>query len=72
MKVIQDKYEKKKIQTLPCVHFEGRIIVIFTERDADKAVDFLMRQQVLGFDTETRPSFQKGKMILKDEFRNFA
>ena len=62
MKVIQDKYEKKKIQTLPCVHFEGRIIVIFTERDAEKAVDFLMKQKVLGFDTETRPSFQKGKM----------
>ena len=59
MKVIQDKYEKKKIQTLPCVHFEGRIIVIFTERDAEKAVDFLMKQKVLGFDTETRPSFQK-------------
>ena len=62
MRVIQDKYDKKKIQTLPCVHFEGRIIVIFTERDADKAVEYLMKQKVLGFDTETRPTFQKGKM----------
>ena len=62
MKVILDKYDKKKIQTLPCIHFDGRIIVIFTERDADKAVDYLMKQTVLGFDTETRPTFQKGKM----------
>jgi ribonuclease D len=60
MKVIQDKYEKGKIQTLPCVHFDGRIIVIFTEKDADKAVEYLMKQRILGFDTETRPSFKKG------------
>lgn len=62
MKVILDKYDKQKIQTLPCIHFDGRIIVIFTERDADKAVNYLMKQTVLGFDTETRPTFQKGKM----------
>ena len=61
MKVIQDKYEKKKIQTLPCVHFEGRIIVIFTERDDEKAVDFLMRQKVLGLDTEKWALLKKGK-----------
>lgn len=61
MKVIQDKYDKEKIQTLPCVHFKGRIIVIFTEKEADKAVDYLMKQSVLGFDTETRPTFKKGQ-----------
>lgn len=62
MKVIQDKYDKKKIQTLPCVHFEGRIIVIFTAKDADKAVNYLMTQPILGFDTETRPTFKRGQM----------
>lgn len=61
MKVIQDKYEKKKIPTLPKVLFEGRIIVVFTEREAEKAVDYLMRQSLLGFDTETRPAFKKGQ-----------
>lgn len=61
MRVIQDKYDKEKIQTLPCVHFKGRIIVVFTEKDANKAVDYLMKQPVLGFDTETRPSFKKGQ-----------
>ena len=62
MRVIQDKYDKKKIQALPKVLFEGRIIVIFTEKEADKAVEYLMKQKLLGFDTETRPSFKKGKM----------
>ena len=61
MKVIQDKYDKNQIQSLPCVHFKGRIIVIFTEKEADKAVDYLMKQSVLGFDTETRPTFKKGQ-----------
>lgn len=61
MKVIQDKYDKNQIQTLPCVHFKGRIIVIFTEKEADKAVGYLMKQSVLGFDTETRPTFKKGQ-----------
>ncbi len=62
MKIIQDKYDKQKIQTLPRELFEGRIIVIFTEKEADKAVAYLMRQHLLGFDTETRPSFKKGHM----------
>lgn len=63
MKVIRDKYDKKEIQNLPRVLFEGRIIVVFTERDADKAVDYLMKQELLGFDTETRPSFKKGQLF---------
>ena len=62
MKIIQDKYDKNKIQELPCVHFKGRIIVVFTEKEANKAVEYLMKQPVLGFDTETRPAFKKGQM----------
>lgn len=62
MKVIQDKFDKKRIQTLPCIHFGGRIIVVFTEKETDKAVEYLMKQPLLGLDTETRPTFQKGKM----------
>ena len=58
MRVIRDKYDKKEIQTLPRVLFEGRIIVVFTEKEADKAVEYLMKQDLLGFDTETRPAFK--------------
>lgn len=62
MKIIYDAYDKKKVNELPKILFEGRIIVIFSEEEADKAVSYLLRQKILGFDTETRPSFRKGKM----------
>lgn len=35
-------------------------MVVTTENDADKAVDFLLAQPILGVDTETRPAFKKG------------
>ena len=41
--------------------FPGRKIVIISEGEAERAVDYLLRQSVLGFDTETRPSFKKGR-----------
>lgn len=60
MKTIHDKYDKQLIQTLPRALFDGRIIVIYTESDAEKAVQYLMRQKLVGIDTETRPVFKKG------------
>lgn len=41
--------------------FPGRIEVIVSEGDAERAVKFLMKQPLLGFDTETRPSFKPGR-----------
>lgn len=59
-KQIYNKYDKSKITTLPRAVFEGRIHVIITRAQAEKAVKYLLQQPVLGFDTETRPSFSKG------------
>lgn len=59
-KNIYDKFEKVKISSLPQVVFQGRIFVITTARDAEKAVNYLLSMPVLGVDTETRPSFKKG------------
>ena len=61
MKTIYNKFDKAKISTLPRVLFKGRIVVVLTERDADKAVRYLLSQPILGVDTETRPSFKKGE-----------
>lgn len=60
MKILKEKYDKQLIGALPRVQFNGRIILILNESDADKAVSFLLSQPILGFDTETRPSFKKG------------
>ncbi len=59
-KVIYSKFNKKDIQALPRAVFEGRIFVITTAAEAEKAVDYLLTQDILGIDTETRPSFKKG------------
>ena len=59
-KILYSKYDKTKISTLPRVVFEGRIVVVISAAEAEKAVDYLLSQPILGVDTETRPSFKKG------------
>jgi ribonuclease D len=41
--------------------FKGRIIVIHSVNDVEKAVNYLKGFPIVGIDTETRPSFAKGK-----------
>lgn len=60
-KTIYSKYDKKNIPTLPRVLFSGRIIVILTAGEAERAVDYLLKSEILGFDTETKPMFKRGK-----------
>lgn len=61
MKKLYSKYDKTKIKDLPRALFKGRIIVVLSESEAKKAVSYLMKADILGFDTETRPSFKKGQ-----------
>ena len=59
-KLLVNKFDKKDINNLPVVQFEGRIIVVLSPGETEKAVDYLLSQDILGVDTETRPSFKKG------------
>lgn len=59
-KIIYDSIDKPFVNTLPQVLFDGRVIVITTAAEAEKAVSYLLSQSILGIDTETRPSFTKG------------
>lgn len=61
MRTIYSKYDKKKIQCLPRVIFPGRIEVIQSKNQVVSAINYLFSQQILGFDTETRPCFKKGQ-----------
>ena len=48
----------EEIEKLDLVSFPGSIIVIETPGEAlDKAISYLRRQKIIGFDTESRPSF---------------
>lgn len=61
-KTIYNKFDKKDIGALPQVLFPGRIVVVLSEAEADKAVDYLLSCPLIGLDTETRPAFRKGQM----------
>lgn len=51
---------KEQISTLPVTTFKGDIFLIDTPQSACEAVEYLNTQSVIGFDTETKPSFKKG------------
>lgn len=58
-KIIYNKFDKKSIAQLPKVAFPGKTVVVMSESEAEKAVEFLLSQDILGVDTETRPSFRR-------------
>jgi ribonuclease D len=49
------------ISQLKRVEFYGKIYVVTSPVEAEHVVDYLLSQPILGFDTETRPAFEKGK-----------
>ena len=59
-KILYNKFDKNQISSLPLENFEGKIIVVISKEEAEKAVNFLLSQPLLGVDTETRPSFKRG------------
>ena len=48
------------VAALEAVHFDGRIEVVETPDALAKACKVLSKEPIIGFDTETRPSFQAG------------
>ena len=53
---------KAEIALLPLQAYEGAIQCIHTAAEAEQAAARLLQQDILGFDTETRPSFRKGEV----------
>lgn len=53
---------KEEIAGFEIEEYSGQIVVIQTEEDADEAIDFLSGFSFLGFDSETRPAFRKGRI----------
>lgn len=51
---------KEELATLPLERYEGKIIVVASEESAAEAVAELEKAGIVGFDTETKPSFKKG------------
>lgn len=54
--------EKGRLAELPRVVFSRPVEVIDTLERAESAVNELLEYDMVGFDTETRPAFQKGRV----------
>ena len=56
------KLQSEEINALPMVRYEGEVRLVRSEGELEEALDLLGREELLGFDTETRPSFRKGRV----------
>ncbi len=59
---MQKTISKEALSELPLQHFEGNVVVVEDENKIEELVCELEQYPVIGFDTETKPSFQKGKI----------
>ena len=61
MRTLKSNIDKAEIAEMDISAFGGRIIVVQSVGEAEKAVAYLMAQSYVGIDTETRPSFRRGQ-----------
>ena len=54
---------KEQLAELPKVTYPGNIKVVNTAAEMRRAISILKRYEILGFDTESRPTFRKGATI---------
>jgi len=64
MALDKNKLSKTEINSLPLRYYNGAIRIIQTAEQAKNACAILIKEKVLGFDTETRPAFKKGQSYL--------
>ena len=60
--MFQSEITKEEVAGLDLIQFEGPIHVIDSVESFEREIDNIVREPILGIDTETRPSFKKGTM----------
>lgn len=55
---------KSEINEKPLLHYEGPYTLVSRQADLPPVLEALRKEEVLGFDTETRPAFRKGESYL--------
>ena len=56
------KLSKNEINSLPQIQFNGDVEVLSSNDNVQAAVNHLMNYDLIGFDTETKPTFVKGPL----------
>lgn len=59
--MFKEKIEKEEINALPTRKYEGEILLISSPEEIKVYCDEISEHAVIGFDTETKPSFKKGR-----------
>ena len=52
---------REEMANLPIRRYEGEVCLVTTPQDLARALADIRQESVVGFDTETRPSFRKGE-----------
>ena len=60
MPPFESTISKEAIAELPVISFDGTIVVVDQPDQIDRVCDELLGETLLGFDTESRPAFQRG------------
>lgn len=60
--MFKESITKEELTDLPLKWFEGEIVLVEDFERMRYATQILSQQSIIGFDTETRPSFKKGKV----------
>ena len=55
-------FSKDEVNALPLFRYEGPVSVVRDREDLYEALEYMRQERLLGFDTESRPSFRKGVM----------
>lgn len=55
---------REEMAILPIRRYEGEVCLVATPADLERALADLRQEDVVGFDTETRPAFRKGETHL--------
>jgi ribonuclease D len=57
-----NRISKEYINSLPIIRFDGDVVMVTSEQQADDVLKSLMEEPWVGFDTESKPSFTKGTL----------
>ena len=57
------KITKEEINELPLSRYTGKVIIVSKAEQIAKAIYEIRQYDVIGFDTETRPTFRKGQPL---------
>lgn len=60
-KILKTSITKAELAELPAAPCNGRIIMIDSDSGINEAVADLRKSSIIGFDTETKPSFKRGE-----------